>query len=783
VLVALWAAAPAAERGDGSAAVIIPCASSCEATAAAVRSAGGQVTVRYQNVNALAASIPIDRLPDLTALAGSAGISRDYVAPVPRANEEIGPAGESRMAVTALTESELTGLADEDLARLKDFGLNGYILDNTLTGAATLHAANNRGQGVIVAVIDSGSANTPLAPALAGSIIGGESFVTSEPFSATSAKNDPHGTRVASMIAGHGSFVFRNTAAFIRALQAHAPSSVIPCQGANLVLSCPVTSSVVPMVGTAPEARIYALKVADSRGGGVPESRLIAAMDRVITLRRNFNTGMPSVPVAGNGSEENPFVYNSLKIEVVNMSIGGPTLFAGHTVGERLTLEMLDQGIVVVATAGNNGPAAMTLGNPGSGRGALAVGAMSSYIHERILRDVQFGAGLGALLRPFPVNQTASFSSRGPTADGRLSPDIVANGMGSFAPAANSLDLVSGTSYAAPSVAGAAALLRRHAPWASAVQIRNALIESANASAIGDGSSGVDRGRGLLDIPAAAALLDAAAASEVLAQGLREGRVATNIGSVGLSPIAFVEGTFSTRVQSLLPGQVAHFFVPTDLDTRTIRVRVTDIVIEAPAEQNQVFGDDLLVQIVDAPTSLARKHAEAFIDIDSSFIVERPQPGLMRVALAGAFSNGGPVSATMTIERTRKAQSGKDTASGKVRQGQLLPIKVDVPAGTQTLTFDLSWRSHWGRYPTADLDLVLVNPLGESVSVTTLDSPERFTIQAPVPGAWKISVHGFAIQQPEEPCEGDDCDGDEDKEDERFDLRVFADGRLLRDRR
>jgi hypothetical protein len=779
VLVAFWAAAPAAEQRGDSAAVIIQCASSCDETIAAVRAAGGHVTVTYNNIKAIAASVPVERVASL-AMAGRA-VSRDYLAPVPGGNEEIGPAGEARMAATALADFDVNELTDEDIAKLKDFAPNAYNLNNALTGAATLHAANNRGQGVIVAVIDSGTAP---GPALTGSIVGGESFVPDDPVaSATSRNNDPHGTRVASMIAGHGNFVFANTSAFVRALQTHAPGSVISCRAPNVPLSCALNSSVVPMLGTAPDASIYALKVADSRGGGVPESRLIAAMDRVLTLRRNFDAGVPSTPVAGDGTENSPFVYNSLKIEVVNMSVGGPTLFAGDTLGERLTQELLDAGIVVIATAGNNGPAAMTLGNPGTGRGALAVGAMSSYVHERILRDVQFGAGLGVLLRPFAFNQTASFSSRGPTADGRLAPDVVANGMGSFAPAFNSLALVSGTSYAAPTVSGAAALLRKHAPWASAIQIRNALIESANAAAIGDGSTHVDRGRGFLDIAAAAALLDSAASSETLAEGLGEERVATNIQSVGLSPIVFYGGAFSQRVSNLLPGQVAHFFVPTDEDTTQVRIRITEIVIEAPGEQNQVFGDDLLVHVVDAPTSLARTHVETFIDsaaigADNTFVVNRPQPGLMRVALAGAFSNGGPISATLTVERQRTDQSGKSTVNGKVRQGQLIPVTLDVPAGTEKLTIDLTWKSHWGRYPTADLDIILVDPLGASTAVTTLDSPERFSIQRPIPGRWTVSVHGFAVLERYE-----DGGDESDREKESFNLRVFADGRMLRPRR
>jgi hypothetical protein len=252
--------------------------------------------------------------------------------------------------------------------------------------------------------------------------------------------------------------------------------------------------------------------------------------------------------------------------------------------------------------------------------------------------------------------------------------------------------------------------------------------------------------------------------------------VATNVRSVGLSPVVFEAGAFSQRIEGLLPGQVAHFFVPANTDTHQIRVHVTGIVSEAPGEQNQVFGDDVLVHIVDAPTSLARTHVEAFIDADNTFVVNRPQPGLMRVAVAGAFSNGGPVSAMLRIERQQNDESGKSSASGRIRQGQVVPVRLDVPAGTQNLTLNLTWKSDWGRYPTADLDLVIVNPLGESTSITTLDSPERVSIPAPMPGQWTVSVHGFAVLQ------ADLSEEDEDEK-EKFDLRVFADGRLLRPRR
>jgi hypothetical protein len=783
-------AAPAAEQSDDSAAVIIECAATCDQAVAAVRSAGGQVTHTYRNVKAIAASVPADRVATLAEAAGVGAVGRDYEVPVPASNDTTGPAGEARLATTSLDGVQQAALASEDAEKLAAFAPAAFNLNNTLTGAAPLHAGDVRGQGVIVAVIDSGTANTANVTALAGSIVGGESLVPNDVVaSPTSRFNDPHGTRVGTMIAGHGAFVLANTSALVRSLRIHAPQSVIPCTSGALALSCPSTSSVVPLVGTAPAAQIYAVKVADSRGGGVPESRLIAAMDRVITLRRNFNAGMPSVPIAGDGTENNPHVFNSLKIEVVNMSLGGPTLFAGHTVGEQLTLAMLDAGIVVVATAGNSGPAAMTVGNPGTGFGALAVGAMSSYVHERILRDQLFGVGAGVLYRPFGFNQTASFSSRGPTADGRVSPNLVANGMGSFVQTAlGNLELASGTSYAAPTVAGAAALLRQHAPWASPVQVRNALLESANPAAIGDGSGSIDRGRGLLDVSAAAALLDSSAGLETVAVGLREDRVVRNVRSVGLQPVTFTEGVFSTRLDGLLPGQVAHFFVPTDADTASVRVHVVDIVPHLPEDQqNVIFGDDLLIQVVDAPTSLARKHVEEFIEGNRTFVISKPQPGLMRIAIAGAFSNAGPVSATLRIERIQRPQSGKTTADDDVRQGQVIPVRVNVPAGTQEVVFDLSWRSDWSRYPAADLDMLVENPLGQTSSVAascdgpastpcTLDNPERIVIRSPVPGIWTVRIKGFFVA-PADSCDGNDaCDAEEP-----FEMRVFADGRLLRE--
>ncbi|ELS57054.1 S8 family serine peptidase [Streptomyces viridochromogenes] len=211
-------------------------------------------------------------------------------------------------------------------------------------------------------------------------------------------------------------------------------------------------------VGIAPGARLLVGKVLDDAGSG-EDSGILAGMQWAVQQ----------------------------KAKIVNMSLGS-TDFTGDDPLEQAVNDLSkSSGTLFAIAAGNDGPTDATLGTPGSAEQALTVAAVD--------RD----------------DKPAGFSSRGPTAESALKPDLSAPGVGIVAakaahshdgdPAAPGYVSMSGTSMAAPATAGAAAILaQRHPDW-TGQRIKSALLASAKPlsgqSAYTVGAGRVDLGRAI----------------------------------------------------------------------------------------------------------------------------------------------------------------------------------------------------------------------------------------------------------------------------------------------
>jgi len=188
--------------------------------------------------------------------------------------------------------------------------------------------------------------------------------------------------------------------------------------------------------GVAPEASLYVAKVLDRNGSG-SMSGVMAGVEWAV--------------------EQN--------VHVINLSLGGSGSSDGRDALSLTCNAAVARKIVVCVAAGNAGPGSATIGSPGAAADVITVGAVDR------------------------ANGIARSSSRGPTADGRVKPDVCfpgtdivaarAAGTNAGRPTSEWYTAVSGTSMATPHASGLAALLLQAKAHLTPAEVRQALMETA----------------------------------------------------------------------------------------------------------------------------------------------------------------------------------------------------------------------------------------------------------------------------------------------------------------
>lgn len=371
----------------------------------------------------------------------------------------------------------------------------------TVKGDAAVRSYAATGEGIVWAVVDSGveAAHPHFGPAdkpdehllLNPDVKELHRDFTGNPAAPTSAQTAltdgfGHGTHVAGIVAG--------------GLPADRPAGSYKVYE-NVVASDPAGDNVerrleerrvgnpAALRGVAPRARLVSLKVLDQNGAG----RASDVMAALSYLREEVN-GDPKL----------------LRVHGVNLSIGYEFDAEMFACGQSpLCVEvdrLVKSGVVVVVAAGNTG-----YGRLSSLQRQTKVG-LSNTINDP--GNAALAITVGATHRDSPHTYGVSyFSSKGPTGDGRLKPDLVAPGeritscaakaalVRSGLPADDGVAAYiddSGTSMAAPHVSGAVAafLSIRREFIQRPEEVKRIFLESATSL----GRERYFEGCGLLDL-------------------------------------------------------------------------------------------------------------------------------------------------------------------------------------------------------------------------------------------------------------------------------------------
>ncbi|MCF3135795.1 S8 family serine peptidase [Streptomyces olivochromogenes] len=426
-------------------------------------------------------------------------------------------------------------------------------------------------------------------------------------------------------------------------------------------------------------------------------------------------------------------------VDIVNMSIGGlPALNDGNNARAEMYTRLIDTyGVQLVISAGNSGPGANTIGDPGLADKVISVGAGIS--------KQTWASNYGSLVEK--KYALLPFSSRGPREDGGFTPTLVAPGAsinttqtwlpgspvaeaGYKLPAGYSM--LQGTSMASPQATGASALLLSAAKQKgielTPAELRTALTSTADHI---KGAQAYEEGAGRINIVDAwKSIKDDATAHDYTVKA----PVDTAI-DFALKTPGFGTGLYD-REGGLKAGQKKTYDVTITRTSGPDRALWHELNFENNAGDTfRIVGDDMVRLPLNQPVTVKVQAAPRSAGLKSAILeVDDPRTEGIDKQILTTVVVSAPVNYTYS-------------ASGSVQRNSTTSYFVNVPAGAKSLEVAMS-----GLADKSQTRFIAIHPYGTPVDNTStpfcynnyLDGngckPDVRAYADPQAGVWEIEV-------------------------------------------
>lgn len=716
---------------------------------------GGTVSFEYQYARGIAAEMPRAAIIEISEMPEVERVELDEMREPASLDRETMAAMDFDIVESAfgIDASEFTAL-DLDAAEVQAIraGMSPENYGNQLAHEVyPLWNEGNFGQDSLIVVIDTGI-QADHSMFLPGQVIGGMDFtddVGTEFEGATVSTNHWHGTHVAGTAAGNGVYCF-GTSGIIPQAMMYNGYVLDTCEDFGLP-----DSSLIPLYGNAPDASLYAVKVFDHTGGSTPTSIIIAGIEHVIAMHES-------------GEQD---------VDVVNMSLGGGTGYEGRDLESQVVDYGSSVGITFVVSAGNDGPASLTIGTPSGANTAITTGAAATPAHTRTFWDFNFGSlGIGEILYPTDDTQMIYFSSRGPTSDGREKPTASTVGvfvLSAFTGSTGALGFASGTSMASPNLAGIVALLNTYGETvgASPYDYKQAVVAGSTPM---PGYEDWEQGAGFVS---AADSMDALEADT--RYGSEERDLRRYHRYIAAEP--YGEELFESRrghhhshreprtetfsITDLTPGHVEHFWFKGSDTIESITMDVTNVELGVDPILFNSFEVNIMspIRTTDtgyyfASTNVWGDATFEISDLNSTVsgnvfgVIAENLPmmdGYYRISIENdwtSFDNlSGDFSITITYDQDHYF-SADEYHFGVTYTGDV--DIFDVGFGTNGVMLELGWLRDWYFYPASDMELIVFWTDTDGVEYEVLDgatfsSPEIAIINADNIASVTVVVEGL----------------------------------------